>query len=57
MGEWNVRYPFIIRVVLYEFKRAMLGEIIDDLGINEYLYDKLGLEFLEWSPFDEGQEE
>ena len=43
MGVWLIQYPEALRFLLYELKRATLGEIIDDLKVGEYIEEKYSL--------------
>ena len=41
---WQVRLPELVYMVLYELKRMVQGELIDDLEISNQIVDFIGLE-------------
>ena len=53
MATWQIRYPKLIRFILFELKKIALGEFLDDFGFGETIMTTIGLEPSNDSPTDE----
>ena len=40
---WAIRLPPEVAISLHTLKMIVLGEMLDDTFVGEYIYDKLGL--------------
>ena len=40
---WQIRLPSLTFMILYELKRMVLGEILDDLAISDQVAEYIGL--------------
>ena len=45
IAVWNIRYPNITRLVLFELRKISLGEFVDDLQLSEKIPALLGIDF------------
>ena len=45
MADWQVRYPPKIRFLLFELKRIVLGEFMDDIDLGAMISSQLGIKF------------